>query len=144
MKIYIVENYTGYPLRNSFDSLPAARFFGNNLFAQMSCLDYKTDDDKWIGKNGELLGEIIVKEVKDNLGVDVNSEIDNVNHPTHYTQGGIECIDAIKASMTHEAYFGYLKGNIIKYMWRYENKGGEESLQKAQWYLNRLIEELEG
>lgn len=66
---------------------------------------------------------------------------DNVNHPSHYTQGGIECIEAIKASMSHEAYCGYLKGNVQKYMWRYEHKGGVESLKKAQWYLSRLIEE---
>lgn len=67
---------------------------------------------------------------------------DNVNHPAHYTQGGIECIEAIKASMTPEAFRGYLKGNVEKYMWRFEQKGGLESLQKAQWYLNRLIEEI--
>lgn len=66
---------------------------------------------------------------------------DNVNHPSHYTQGDIECIDAIKASMSHEAYCGYLKGNVQKYMWRYEHKGGVESLKKAQWYLNKLIVE---
>lgn len=65
---------------------------------------------------------------------------DNVNNPSHYNKGGIECIEAIKASMTHEAFCGYLKGNVQKYMWRYEVKGGVESLQKAQWYLNKLIE----
>lgn len=64
---------------------------------------------------------------------------DNVNHPPHYTSGPIECIDAIESSMSKEAFAGFLKGNVQKYMWRYENKGGVESLQKAQWYLNRLI-----
>lgn len=66
--------------------------------------------------------------------------IDNVNHPQHYAGNGIECIDAIQSSMTKEAFCGYLKGNIQKYVFRYENKGGVESLQKAQWYLNKLIE----
>ena len=67
---------------------------------------------------------------------------DNVNHPSHYTQGGIECIDAIKASMTFHEFFGYLKGNVIKYLWRYRMKGrAKEDLQKAKWYLNRLEEE---
>lgn len=66
--------------------------------------------------------------------------VDNVNNPSHYNKGGIECIDAIQSSMTKEAFAGYLKGNVQKYMWRYENKGGVESLQKAQWYLNKLIE----
>lgn len=64
---------------------------------------------------------------------------DTVNHPSHYASGEIECIDAIESSMTNEAFCGYLKGNVQKYMWRYENKGGLESLEKAQWYLNKLI-----
>lgn len=69
---------------------------------------------------------------------------DNINHPSHYTQGGIECIDAIKASMTYHEYAGYLKGNCIKYLWRYRNKGrAVEDLKKAQWYLDKLISENE-
>lgn len=64
---------------------------------------------------------------------------DDVNHPDHYTQGGIECIDAIRASMTPDEYAGYLKGNIQKYLWRYEHKGGVQDLEKAMWYLDRLI-----
>ena len=65
---------------------------------------------------------------------------DNVNNPAHYNQSGIECISAIKASMSNEQFCGYLKGNIIKYMWRYEDKNKLEDLKKAQWYLNKLIE----
>ena len=65
---------------------------------------------------------------------------DSVNHPAHYTQGGVECIDAIKAACG-DAYSGYLQGNIIKYVWRYRLKGGVESLEKARWYLDRLIRE---
>ncbi|MFZ9121258.1 MAG: DUF3310 domain-containing protein [Methylophilaceae bacterium] len=67
---------------------------------------------------------------------------DFVNHPPHY-QGTIECIDAIEASMSAEAFKGALKANVIKYVWRYETKGKLESLQKAQWYLNRLIATIE-
>lgn len=68
---------------------------------------------------------------------------DAVNHPSHYTIGGIECIEAIKASMSPEEFHGYLKGNSIKYLWRYRLKGrAKEDLQKAQWYLNRLLEEM--
>ena len=64
---------------------------------------------------------------------------DAVNHPKHYTNGGIECIDAIQASMTAEEFEGYLKGNAIKYLWRYRLKGKpSEDLEKAMWYLNRL------
>ncbi len=72
------------------------------------------------------------------------NDSDPVNHPSHYTQGDIECIDAIKSSMNLDEYYGYLKGNAIKYLWRYENKQNPvEDLKKAKWYLNRLIEEKE-
>lgn len=66
-------------------------------------------------------------------------KIDNVSHPPHYTQGGIECIDAIKAALTPEEYRGYCKGNIIKYIWRERHKGQDESVAKAIWYAKRLI-----
>lgn len=69
-----------------------------------------------------------------------SEESDPVNHPAHYTNGEIECIDAIKSSMDILAFRGYLKGNVIKYMWRYEYKNKIEDLKKAQWYLDRLIE----
>lgn len=68
--------------------------------------------------------------------------MDPVNHPRHYTAGGIECIEAIKASMTAIEFAGYLKGNCMKYLWRYQKKGGLESLRKCEWYLQRLIAEL--
>ena len=64
---------------------------------------------------------------------------DAVNHPAHYTSGEIQCIDAIRASMSKLEYEGFLKGNLIKYTWRYRNKGGLQDLQKANWYLDRLI-----
>lgn len=66
---------------------------------------------------------------------------DRVNHPPHYCKGGIECIDAIKASMSPEAFAGYCKGNIMKYIYRYEEKGGTEDLLKARVYLQWLINE---
>jgi len=65
---------------------------------------------------------------------------DPVNHPSHYTEGEIECIEAICAQLTLEEYRGYLKGAIAKYVWREKHKGGKESLRKAQWYLQRLLE----
>lgn len=70
-----------------------------------------------------------------------NSTHDNVNNPAHYTNGEIECIDAIKASMPIAEYIGFLKGNVMKYIWRYKSKGNPiEDLKKAKWYLNKLIE----
>lgn len=64
---------------------------------------------------------------------------DNVNHPLHYTQGSIECIDAIEASMPPAEFRGAMKANIIKYLWRYEHKNGLEDLKKARFYLERMI-----
>ena len=63
----------------------------------------------------------------------------NAINPAHYQKGGVECIEAIEASMTAEAFKGFLKGNCIKYLYRYENKNGIEDLKKAEWYLLRLI-----
>lgn len=68
---------------------------------------------------------------------------DSVNHPSHYTQGKIECIDAIKDIMTPEAFQGFLKGNIMKYVWRADKKNGIEDYKKARRYLNYLIQECE-
>ena len=64
---------------------------------------------------------------------------DQVNHPSHYTDGGIECIEAIEAQLTAEEYQGYLRGNCVKYLWRWRHKGGKTDLAKAQWYLDRLL-----
>ena len=70
--------------------------------------------------------------------------IDNVNHPSHYTQGGIECIDALKAATVGKTGIeAVCVANVIKYLFRYENKNGLEDVKKAQWYINRLIQELE-
>ena len=65
---------------------------------------------------------------------------DPVNSPKHYADGnGIECIEAIEASMSMEEFKGFLKGNVQKYVWRYAQKNGAEDLKKAKWYLERLI-----
>lgn len=70
------------------------------------------------------------------------SNHDNVNSPSHYTQGGIECIDAIEAAIgTHTDPTGaFLTGQVIRYIWRWPFKVKPlEDLKKARWYLNRLI-----
>ena len=71
----------------------------------------------------------------------VADSVDNVNSPAHYTDGGIECIEAIEAQMSQEEFHGYLRGNCAKYLWRYKNKGNAvEDLKKCRWYLDRLID----
>ena len=68
-----------------------------------------------------------------------DSSSDPIN-PSHYKQGGIECIEAMKVALGG-GFLGYLRGNAIKYLWRYDKKNGVEDLKKARWYLDRLIEE---
>lgn len=64
---------------------------------------------------------------------------DNIN-PTHYTQGKIEAIDAIEsATMNKKGLDAVCTANVIKYLWRCENKGGLEDMKKAKWYLERMI-----
>jgi hypothetical protein len=68
---------------------------------------------------------------------------DNVNHPQHYTEGGIETIDYMKAKATPEEFKGYLKLNAIKYLSRANIIWSKnEDYKKAQWYINRLVNEL--
>jgi hypothetical protein len=71
-----------------------------------------------------------------------NNTKDNVDSPSHYNQAGIECIDAIKASLG-DGYQDYCKGNVMKYLWRYKYKNGIEDLKKAQWYLNSMVDSLQ-
>ena len=74
---------------------------------------------------------------------EAEKEEDIVNEPYHYNTGNIECIDAIEESMSSVAFKGYLKGNCMKYLWRYDYKGKQvEDLQKAQWYLARLLNQV--
>lgn len=72
-------------------------------------------------------------------------EHDNVNHPAHYTAGGIECIDAIAAALTCQTdpMHAWLTGQVLKYMWRWPLKNGLEDLKKARFYLDRLIADVE-
>lgn len=78
-----------------------------------------------------------ILSVKDKEKLDKLSD-DFINNPPHYTRGGIEPLDYILQNN-----LGYLEGNIIKYITRYKFKNGLEDLEKAQFYLNKLIEGME-
>ena len=67
---------------------------------------------------------------------------DNVKHPSHYCKGGMECIDAIKAAVSDitDPFEAYCTGNIIKYIWRWNDKNGVEDLKKAKQYADIIIE----
>lgn len=69
---------------------------------------------------------------------------DNVNHPNHYTQGNVECIEALKAATSNlKGIEAICTANAIKYLWRWKDKNGIEDLNKAKWYIDRLIGEIE-
>ena len=64
---------------------------------------------------------------------------DSVLSPRHYTQGKIECIDAMESCLGPAKFEGFLHGQIFKYQWRYADKGGVEDLRKMTYYKDRLI-----
>jgi len=74
--------------------------------------------------------------VKDQEFIDLAKDV--VHHPPHYTQGGIECIEILEQLAADGHDFRIL--NAIKYLWRYQHKGGDESLRKAIWYIERTLE----
>ena len=89
----------------------------------------------------KLWNTIPLKENMDEILVDTDEMI---NSPPHYKYGKKETIDVIQDCMTDDEYHGYLKGNVLKYISRYKFKGEPlEDLKKAQWYLDRLVKEVE-
>ena len=96
------------------------------------CDFYKWSDDKLA-----IAYDHLYKNMDENVP-------DMVNHPQHYTQGGIECIDALKAATVGKRGIeAVCVANVIKYLWRYEEKNGIEDIRKAKWYIERLLRELE-
>ena len=101
--------------------------------------DYPND----IEKNYEIIFGT-ASDTKDEK-VEKESE-DMVNHPSHYTHGGVECIDAITSALSsyEDSVDSWLVGQVIKYLWRAPLKGKyEEDIHKAQFYLNRLVEKID-
>lgn len=115
------------------DEQTLCAYHDERLFSK--CRNKKQDNEKCIQCDGSPLMRCYEPEIEE--------KPDNVNHPGHYTQGGIECIKAIEASMTSEEFQGYCKGNVMKYVWRFREKNGLEDLKKAQVYLGWMIESKE-
>lgn len=75
---------------------------------------------------------------------DKDTTPDPVN-PQHYKNGEVECIEGIRSAVVgKDGFAGYLAGNTLKYIWRYESKGGVQDLEKASWYLNKLVQHEKG
>ena len=102
---------------------------------RMGSYDYEIDP------NAEELSRMTNEEIVRRARLREAQANDPVNYPEHYKSGEIECIDAIEAALTPEEFRGYLKGNVFKYTWRERLKGGDESMAKARWYINRLLQD---
>ncbi len=112
---------------------------------QYSCIFHKMSDDM-LNKCYNWYKELnpAVCENAEAKCCDKGPNVDMVNHPSHYTQGGIECIDCIKSATVGKVGIeAFCVGNAIKYLFRYEEKNGIEDVKKARWYIDRLIRELE-
>mgnify|MGYP003651298657 CR=1 FL=1 len=102
-------------------------------------IDYKPYIDMAMQEAHAHEHEEAVRKALQDLATKQTVAEDVVNKPSHYNTGNIECIEAIEESMSSVAFKGYLKGNCLKYLWRYDYKGKQvEDLQKATWYLNKL------
>ena len=109
-------------------------------------LDYDSDVKTIIRDgNGNVL-DIQMKEPGESFNsCRVRNGLDMVNHPKHYkAKNGMEVIDVIEAFTANlSGYEATHTGNVIKYICRWKEKNGLEDLKKAQWYLNRLIKNIE-
>ena len=109
-------------------------------------LDYDSDVKTIIRDgNGNVL-DIQMKEPGESFNsCRARNGLDMVNHPNHYkAKNGMEVIDVIEAFTANlEGYEATHTGNVIKYICRWKEKNGLEDLKKAQWYLNRLIKNIE-
>lgn len=96
-------------------------------------VDFESEDKDYIQVNDETYEVIQTKMDED------------VNHPTHYRHGQIECIDCIASIVNmYNGEDAYLAGAIVKYLYRANNKGYyTQDLRKAQWYMNRLVKNAE-
>lgn len=87
------------------------------------------------------LGIIVYSKAVQDHDCTIQPGFDFVNKPKHYTDKPIETIDVLKNELSPEEFKGFLRGNVLKYVSRYQKKAGVQDLEKAQWYLTKLIEE---
>lgn len=108
--------------------------------------DYDVCPIRSIVKDCSLFGDVsddVLDKCLESIEIS-DTKPEMVQHPAHYNQGKVECIDAMAAATVNKRGIEAIcVSNIIKYLWRYEAKNGLEDVKKAQFYLNRLIDELE-
>lgn len=137
----IVEVKFRNPSRNKFNNDRAGDFYWAHTGSNADIIAYRLQQPT---KSEQVCDDAAEADDEADLNECIGQDVDVVNHPSHYTKGRIECIDAIDSATTGKSGIeAVCVANIIRYLWRYEEKGGLESVRKAQWYLNKLISELE-
>lgn len=146
VEFWLDETKLGRLVRNQFDDItiddreePINIFIADRKNKYNDCMSINSDGS-YKDRRG---ADGICLWLKDCYEYVVEEMGDNVNHPNHYCQNGLESIDVIKAftaDLKGEAAF--CAGNAIKYILRFHHKNGKEDLEKAKWYINRLEEVL--
>ena len=139
--------------QNACDRRPTPKWYGANDYppnAQLRFITVNTNSRSgYFAEKGEetmkhgMFSDSSLPGTPVTCGKPIN---DAVNHPQHYTQSGIECIDAIDSvtSGYERPSHGYYAGQVLKYLWRAPFKGHYlQDLEKAQWYLNRLVKKVQ-
>jgi hypothetical protein len=96
-----------------------------------------------VAPTGELIEEETPKNTVQESSTLLSPDNDQVNNPSHYQsyiKDGIDCITAMQHAFGIEATALFCKLNAFKYVWRASSKGGNESIEKAQWYLKKYLE----
>ena len=149
MTIYKVKNVRGVGYRTESAQAALAHYCIYRWCKECPMFEHEKG---CIFERGDNWVEKALKRDPENFSVEETEEQqsapaadDPVNHPPHYTAGGIECIDAIEAALTcqKDPMQAWLTGQVLKYLWRWPMKNGTEDLKKAQFYLNRLVEKAE-
>lgn len=104
-----------------------------------------TKEHRWVDAIDDV-AEDSPEEYFEPIMLEIFSDQDNVNHPSHYADNpkGIECIDAMEAGLGKERVMSFCLCNAFKYIFRTQNKNGIEDVKKAIWYLNKFVSLYEG
>ncbi len=149
MTLRLMSLYAGRENRN--ERIPTPKWYGADAYppnAQLRfiTIDTNTRSGYFAEKGEENMRHGLFDEIPTGTPALKNKSYDAVNHPQHYTRSGIECIDAIDSvtSGYERPGHGYYAGQVLKYLWRAPFKGHYlQDLEKAQWYLNRLVKKVQ-
>lgn len=133
----IVEVKYRHPSSYQYNNDRAGDFYWAHAGSNADIIAYRLHDQSISARAND-------DRLEQDLNECIGQDFDVVNHPSHYTKGRIECIDAIDSATAGKSGIeAVCVANVIKYLWRYEEKNGLEDVKKAKWYINKLISELE-